>query len=53
MCIERKQHKLPFKTGQTRAMHIGELLHMDLARPMEITSFDNKRYFLIVIDDYS
>jgi hypothetical protein len=52
-CIEGKQHKLPFKTGRMRAMHIGKLLHMDLAGPMEITSFDNKRYFLIIVDDYS
>jgi transposase InsO family protein len=36
-----------------RVMHIGELLHMDLVGPMEITSFNNKRYFLIVVDNYS
>jgi transposase InsO family protein len=52
-CIEGKQHRLLFKTGRTRATKVGELLHMDLAGPMEITSFDNKHYFLIVIDDYS
>jgi hypothetical protein len=52
-CIEGKQHKTPFKTGCTRATWVGELLHMDLAGPMETQSFDNKRYFIIIIDDYS
>jgi hypothetical protein len=52
-CIHGKQHKMPFKVGRTRATHIGELIHMDLAGPMETTSFDGKKYFLIIIDDYS
>ena len=26
---------------------------MDLAGPMETTSFDGKKYFLIIVDDYS
>jgi hypothetical protein len=52
-CIHGKQHKMPFKTGRTRATHIGELIHMDLAGPMETTSFDGKRYFLIIVNDYS
>ena len=26
---------------------------MDLAGPMETTSFDGKKYFLIIIDDYT
>jgi Pol polyprotein, beta-barrel domain/GAG-pre-integrase domain len=30
-CIQGKQHKFPFKTGRTRALHLGELIHMDLA----------------------
>jgi hypothetical protein len=32
-----------FKTGWTHAMWISELLHMAVADPMEIMSFDNKR----------
>ena len=52
-CIQGKQHKLPFKTGCTRALHIGELIHMDLAGPMETTSFDGKKYFLIIVDNYT
>jgi hypothetical protein len=32
---------------------VGELVHMDVAGPMEMTSFDNKKYFLIIVDDYS
>jgi IS30 family transposase len=52
-CIEGKQHKQPFKMGQTRARHIGELLHMDLVGPMETMSLDMKQYFLIIVDDYS
>ena len=45
--------KLPFKLGRTRATHIGELVHMDLAGPMETMSYDGKKYFLIIVDDYS
>ena len=52
-CIQGKQHKLPFKTGRTRANHLGDLIHMDLAGPMEMTSINGKKYFLIIIDDYS
>jgi transposase InsO family protein len=52
-CIEGKQHKSPFKVGCTHATCIGELLHMDLAGPMERQSFDNKYYFIIIIDNYS
>ena len=52
-CIHGKQHKLPFKSGRTCATHIGELVHMDLAGPMETMSYDGKKYFLIIVDDYS
>jgi hypothetical protein len=41
-CVEGKQHQLLFKSGRMRTTRIGELLHMDLAGPMEVTSFDNK-----------
>ena len=52
-CIQGKQHKLPFQTGRTCANHLGDLTHMDLAGPMETTSINGKKYFLIIIDDYS
>jgi hypothetical protein len=32
---------------------MGELVHMDLAGPMETTSFDTREYFLIIVNDYS
>ena len=51
-CIHGKQHKLPFKISCTHASHAGELIHMDLASPIETTSFDGKKYFLIIVDDY-
>ena len=52
-CIHGKQHKLPFKISRTCANHIGDLIHMDLAGPMETTSFNGKKCFLIIVDDYS
>ena len=52
-CIHGKQHKLPFKLGRMGATHIGELVHMDLASPMELISFYGKKYFLIIVDDFS
>ena len=51
--IQGKQHKLPFKTGRTHANHLGDLIHMDLAGPMETMSINGKKYFLIIINDYS
>jgi hypothetical protein len=51
-CIEDKLYKTPFKSGWTCTTKTGELLHMDLAGPMEMQSFDNKHYFIIIIDDY-
>jgi hypothetical protein len=41
-CMEGKQHWLPFKSGHTHAKRVRELLYIDLAGPMEVTSFDNK-----------
>ena len=41
VCIHGKQYKLP-KISHTCATHAGELLHMDLAGPMETTSFHEK-----------
>jgi hypothetical protein len=52
-CIEGKQHQHPFKSGCTWVTKVGELLHMDLAGLMETTSFNNKHYFIIIVDDYS
>jgi hypothetical protein len=44
---------MPFKTGRTRAASLGELIHMDLAGPMETVSLGGKKYFLLIKDDYS
>ncbi|GJS31920.1 retrovirus-related pol polyprotein from transposon TNT 1-94 [Tanacetum coccineum] len=30
-----------------------ELLHMDLCRPMRVTSINGKKYILVIVDDYS
>ncbi|GJT34079.1 retrovirus-related pol polyprotein from transposon TNT 1-94 [Tanacetum coccineum] len=30
-----------------------ELLHMDLCGPMRVTSINEKRYILVIVDDYS
>ncbi|GJR28923.1 retrovirus-related pol polyprotein from transposon TNT 1-94 [Tanacetum coccineum] len=30
-----------------------ELLHMDLCRPMRVTSINDKKYTLVIVDDYS
>jgi hypothetical protein len=52
-CVEGKQHWLPFMSGCTQATCISKSLHMDPMGPIEVASFDNKHYFLIIIDDYS
>ena len=52
-CIQGKQHKPSFKTGRTCVSHLRDLIHMDLAGPIEMMSINGKKYFLIIIDEYS
>lgn len=53
ICMEGKQTRLPFGHSENRAENVLDLIHSDLAGPMETLSIGGARYFLSFIDDHS
>lgn len=53
ICAMGKQPRLPFKPSQTQTKSILEIIHSDLAGPMETTSIGGAKYLLTFIDDFS
>lgn len=45
--------RLPFPPGRIRAKEIGQLIHSDECRPMQVVSPGGARYYVIFKDDYS
>ncbi|KAK8935961.1 hypothetical protein KSP39_PZI012924 [Platanthera zijinensis] len=53
-CARSKTHRLPFpKTAQRRATQPLELLHIDLWGPSRVPTLGGKRYYLLIVDDFS
>lgn len=52
-CSKAKQTRLPFEGQRTRAERPLELIHTDLCGPMEIPTWDDKKYILTLLDDYT
>ncbi|KAK8921022.1 hypothetical protein KSP39_PZI020059 [Platanthera zijinensis] len=53
-CARSKSHRQPFPlSAQRRASQPLDLLHMDLWGPASTPSLGGKRYFLLIVDDYS
>jgi hypothetical protein len=52
-CTKGKQHRLPFPSSKTKTERPCELIHADLAGPMEVASLGGSRYFLLLKDDVS
>nr|GEX70355.1 retrovirus-related Pol polyprotein from transposon TNT 1-94 [Tanacetum cinerariifolium] len=46
----KKTHKSKFEDTNQEKLY---LLHMDICRPMRVESINGKKYFLVIIDDYS
>ena len=53
VCIESKMHNLPFKNNRTKAREILEIIHTDVRNPFKTTGFNEEKYFISFIDDYS
>lgn len=53
ICPLGKQHRVPFKTSNTRATKNLQLIHSDLCGPMEKKSIGGGRYMLTFTDDFS
>ncbi|PNF18188.1 hypothetical protein B7P43_G18259 [Cryptotermes secundus] len=51
--MQAKQVRLPFDTGRSRAGRPLEIIHSDVCGPTDPTSYDNKKYFLTCVDDYT
>ena len=52
--MEGKQHRKPFPSGKTwRAKKVLELIHTDVCGPMRTPTFENNRYFILFIDDFT
>jgi hypothetical protein len=53
-CQLGKQHRLPFPSSATwRASEKLELVHSDVCGPMNTTSLNGSKYFILFIDDFT
>lgn len=52
-CSKGKHSRLPFNKHGSRANKILEIVHADLAGPMETKSLGDARYMLVLVDDFS
>lgn len=52
-CLVGKQPRLPFPEGRTRTTDALDLLHMDVAGPMEETAIGGYKYYVVIVDDYT
>lgn len=53
VCPLAKQTRLPFHVSTSRTKCPFELLHADVWGPYRVPTYDNKRFFLTIVDDYS
>ena len=52
-CIAGKEKRRTFKSSGRRASHPLEVIHSDLAGPMETLSIGGNRFFVIFVDDHT
>lgn len=52
-CCEGKQERLPFSHVGERSTETLHRIHTDLCGPMETSSLNGARYFILFIDDFS
>ena len=53
-CILGKQHRVPFPLGPAwRAQAPLELIHSDLCGPMKTRCLNGRKYFFLILDDYT
>lgn len=52
-CMKGKMSRKPYKSSDTRATEVLELIHSDLCGPMEESSINGAKYFLLFIDDHT
>jgi len=52
-CIMSKQHRLPFKTSDSKSTRVLDLLHMDVCGPMPEPSLGGSKYVATFLDDFT
>ena len=52
-CIAGKHSRKPFSTSTHRASNVLELIHMDICGPINPHTLGGKRYFFLIVDDFS
>lgn len=52
-CALGKMHRLSFINSSTKAERVAELIHTDVCGPIQESSIDGSRYFLLFKDDFS
>ena len=52
-CISGKHSRTSFSSSSYRALSVLELLHMDICGPINPQTLGGKRYFFLIVDDYS
>jgi transposase InsO family protein len=52
-CLAGKQARLPFPEGRARASTPLDLVHMDVAGPMETAAIGGYKYYVVIVDDYT
>jgi len=53
VCIEAKQIRNPFNSERDRAVKPLHIIHTDIVGPIEPLTYDNKKYVLTFVDDYT
>lgn len=53
ICPMARQERLPFPQKTSITTKVFELLYVDLWGPYHVTTHDNYRYFITIVDDYS
>lgn len=53
ICIRAKQTRLPFDNTRSRASRPLEIIHTDVCGPIEPCTWDEKKYILTFLDDYT
>jgi len=53
VCPLAKHTKLPFPLSTTLSKGVFELLHCDIWGPYKVPTYNGKRFFVTVVDDYS
>lgn len=53
ICAKAKMTRTPFKNNRTIAKFPLEIIHTDICGPIEIPTWDNKKYFITFLDEFT